>query len=112
MLGHYKALARVHDFPEGPDHAGISRDPAGEHQGFQHLFAAPDGTFEVPGDGEAKAGDDVVIRRGELLEVYHVRLGEHAAPPGDARRVFRLKRQLSELALYLYIQAFGLLVQE
>ncbi len=112
MLRHGQVgLAELQDLPEGPAHAEVRRDAAEEEDRRVEGPALADRGLEVPGHGEAEPGDDVMVRRGDLLEMDHVALGEDAASPRHGRGRPGAKRDLAEL-LDGEMEAVGLLVQE
>ena len=113
VFGHDQfAVFQTADTLERPHHARIGRHASVKRDGAGKLLALGDRALEVPRKGHAQARDDVVIRRGDLLEVDHVGLGEHAAASGDAGRVFGLQGQAAELVFDAHAQAGGLLVEK
>src|SRR3990172_3230715 len=88
VLGHKEVPVREpQHILERPPHPEVRGHAAEEQERRNNFFALPDRGLEVPGHGITEACHDVVIRRGDLLQMDHVALREHAAPARDARRV-------------------------
>ena len=73
-------LKRLHD-------AFIPRDAAMKRYRLFKRFPLAEIAFVIPRHRVAQARHDVVIRRGDLLQMNHVRFGEDRAASGDARRM-------------------------
>ena len=105
------SVFQTEDGPEGLAHPQVMGHAALE--GHRRLDDLPLGdiALQVPGHGQAEAGDDLEVRGGALLQVDHVRLGKDAAAPGDAGGRGGFEGEPAEL-LDGVAQAVGLLVQK
>jgi hypothetical protein len=80
--------------PEIPDcaaraHACVCSHTAHECHGTADLLAFGYTAFEAPGQGIAESGDDLVVRRSDLLKMDHVGFGEDSATPRNPWRIHR-----------------------
>ena len=105
------AVGELQHVLERPAHPGVLGDAAQEQHGRDELLALAHGGLEVPGHGIAEPGDDIVVGRGDLLEVDHVALGEDAAAAGDGGWGLGLEGDGAEL-LDREVEARRLLVEE
>ena len=82
---------------KGLSHSQICRHSSLKEDGFDEVLSLSHIALEISCHGIAEARDDVIIRRGNLLKVDHIRLGKDAAPPRDPGRRLRFQGELAEL---------------
>ena len=91
------SVRELQHIQKGLPHSHIGRHPPLEGDGLSKDFPFPDVALEISCQRITKASHDVIIRCSNLLEMDHVRFGEDAASPCDARGVGRFQSQLTKL---------------
>ncbi len=105
------ALLEIEGLLQGLHGAPVGRDPADERDGRLHDLALGDRALEVAHHGVAEPAQDFGRLVPLLLGVDHVRLREHAAAAGDARRFAGIEDDVADV-LDVVEEAARLLVHE
>ena len=105
------ALLKVERLPQRLYGASVGRHPADKRDGRLHDLALGDRALEIAHHGVAEAAQDLGGLVPLLLGVDHVRLGEHAAAAGDARRLAGIEDDVADV-LDIVEEAARLLVHE
>src|SRR5665647_2256845 len=105
------ALLEIEGLLQGLHGAPVGRDPADERDGRLHDLALGDRALEVAHHGVAEPAQDFGRLVPLLLGVDHVRLREHAAAAGDARRFAGVEDDVADV-LDVVEEAARLLVHE
>ena len=99
-------------FAESPYHSCVGSHSSLEQKRSLEFFTPAEVALKIAGHGKAEPGNNIVKRGCNLLQVYHVAFGKHAAAPGNAGRVFRQQCQVAEFVFDGYPYSFGLLIEE
>ncbi len=77
-------LFEFQDIQKRPAHACVGGHTSLKTDGFNESPPFADVALKIPGQGIAESRDDVVVGRGDLLEMNHVRLGKDAATSSNS----------------------------
>ncbi len=89
-------IREFQDILECLSHSHIGRHPSLKGDRSDKGLSLADVALEISGQGITETGDDVIVRRGDLLKVNHIRFGKDTASSGNAGRIFRFKGKLAE----------------
>ena len=97
---------------EGLSDTDICSDAACEDNGFYEVPATTKIAFEIARQRKAKPCNDIIHRRGLLLQVNHVTFCEDGAAACHSRHAFAGQCELSKFIFYIDTETLCLLVEK